>query len=1004
MDRRIKRLLGLLLCLMLLVPVAVGHGAAGAYATEAGTAVSEAPAPEASEAPIPETDETPAPEVSETPIPETGETPVPETGEAPVPEMDETPAPEVSETPIQQTGETPAPEVSETPVPEADETPIPEAGETPAPAVSETPIPEADGPAALYEALLAAATREEAAALLSGLDAAGAEAFAAALSGAQREALLAHFTALRGTPPAQRTVPFTHAGPLLPPVRVAAAALRRAARSDGGEQSNLKLGKTVRSNGDGTYTITLEAYTTGEVIDTTHTMPVDVVLVLDQSGSMADPFGSTTRQAAMKSAVNGFIDAVHEKYAPEADHRIALVTFGSNASTLRGWTSADDAGRNALRAAVDGLPRSPSGATNVAAGMTQAAALMDGGYGYTGPNTLRQQVVIVFTDGVPTTQSDFDTGVANRALTAARGLKQDGVTVYTIGIFEGAQADQLHGDAWDYAIYDDVPCSGEPGSYWGGSWAAGLFGSNDFDAMDVPAGNRFLNYLSTNFANSSAIGITRGSYNPGGHILGGGTGWRIDKNETRTDTGYYLTASNAGELENIFQSIGGQIATPGIELGSETVVRDVLSDYFVLPAGAGPDDIRLYTAAYDGTAFGAREAAQGLRAAVDAAAGTVAVDGFDFNANFVSDVPREGGFYGRKLIMEFTVQPRAGFLGGNGVPTNAAASGVYAGGGAAEPVGAFPVPTADVPIPAIVVTAEPADVYLFGGLTQEQLLARAAAQAGGVSLDLAAENFGLEPWQTAYVALTAAAGPAGGLAGLTEDGVYTVTAAIAPRASGAAQRSEGSAEAAVRVFRPELTFADSTIYLGETADYAQNLVSAAWKHGDEAANEAAMGAPPQLTLAYEPGAAAFRQDTDVSAAVSIGGRDATAYTTMVNTGGGAADHQFTVFVKACSLTITKTGAAQQSDSFLFDVTDEAGAVRTVAVHGNGSVTICGLPVGTYTVCERESWSWRYEGGRTARAALTHEAPSAAVTIENRVNNGFWLGGDSYQTNAYSGGE
>lgn len=988
MDRRIKRLLGLLLCLMLLVPVAVGHGAAGAYATAAGTAASETPAPE--------TGETPAPEVSEAPIPETGETPVPETDETPAPEVSEAPMPEVSETPIQQTGETPAPEESETPVPEADETPAPEAGETPAPAVSETPIPEADGPAALYEALLAAATREEAAALLSGLDAAGAEAFAAALSGAQREALLAHFTALRGTPPVQRTVPFTHAGPLLPPVRVAAAALRRAARSDGGEQSNLKLGKTVRSNGDGTYTITLEAYTTGEVIDTTHTMPVDVVLVLDQSGSMADPFGSTTRQAAMKSAVNGFIDAVHEKYAPEADHRIALVTFGSNASTLRGWTSADDAGRNALRAAVDGLPRSPSGATNVAAGMTQAAALMDGGYGYTGPNTLRQQVVIVFTDGVPTTQSDFDTGVANRALTAARGLKQDGVTVYTIGIFEGAQADQLHGDAWDYAIYDDVPCSGEPGSYWGGS--------NDFDAMDVPAGNRFLNYLSTNFANSSAIGITKGSYNPGGHILGGGTGWRIDKNETRTDTGYYLTASNAGELENIFQSIGGQIATPGIELGSETVVRDVLSDYFVLPAGAGPDDIRLYTAAYDGTAFGAREAAQGLRAAVDAAAGTVAVDGFDFNANFVSDVPREGGFYGRKLIMEFTVQPRAGFLGGNGVPTNAAASGVYAGGGAAEPVGAFPVPAADVPIPAIAVTAEPADVYLFGGLTQEQLLARAAAQAGGVSLDLAAENFGLEPWQTAYVALTAAAGPADGLTGLTEDGVYTVTAAIAPKASGAAQRSEDSAEAAVRVFRPELTFADSTIYLGETADYAQNLVSAAWKHGDEAANEAAMGAPPQLTLAYEPGAAAFRQDTDVSAAVSIGGRDATAYTTMVNTGGGAADHQFTVFVKACSLTITKTGAAQQSDSFLFDVTDEAGAVRTVAVHGNGSVTIGGLPVGTYTVRERESWSWRYEGGRTARAALTREAPSAAVTIENRVDNGFWLGGDSYQTNAYSGGE
>ena len=41
---------------------------------------------------------------------------------------------------------------------------------------------------------------------------------------------------------------------------------------------------------------------------------------------------------------------------------------------------------------------------------------------------------------------------------------------------------------------------------------------------------------------------------------------------------------------------------------------------------------------------------------------------------------------------------------------------------------------------------------------------------------------------------------------------------------------------------------------------------------------------------------------------------------------------------------------------------------------------------------------------SAEAALTREAPSAAVTIENRVDNGFWLGGDSYQTNAYSGGE
>lgn len=203
-----------------------------------------------------------------------------------------------------------------------------------------------------------------------------------------------------------QTAVFTEAGPFRPAVSVRPQPLRAAAnRAAGGD--GLELSKEVTANGSG-YTVHLEAYTTGQVTTTTSIAPCDIVLVLDQSGSMAYNFDgnetstdSARRQYAMKQAVNTFIEAVADKYnAEKSDHRIAVVTFGTNASTLMDWTLVTPAetdtaespsGETALKAEINGLPSEPEGATNVADGMRSAQALMQGDSGYTGTNTKRRR-------------------------------------------------------------------------------------------------------------------------------------------------------------------------------------------------------------------------------------------------------------------------------------------------------------------------------------------------------------------------------------------------------------------------------------------------------------------------------------------------------------------------------------------------------------------------------------------------------------------------------------
>lgn len=526
------------------------------------------------------------------------------------------------------------------------------------------------------------------------------------------------------TAAAESTATSPAVGPILPLVVTRPqTSLYRAARAPSLADANetplddgLKLEKTVTPNANGGYTVHLEAYTTGTVTTTTTTKPCDIVLVLDQSGSMAFDFNgnetntnSARRQYAMKQAVNTFIEAVADKYdAEKSDHRISIVTFGSDASVLQGWTLVTPAetdtaespsGETALKAKINGLPREPEGATNVADGMQSAQALMQGDSGYTGTNAKRQKVVVLFTDGVPTTESDFSTTVANAAIQSAKVLKGSGATVYSVGIFTGANPKQTYGDS-GFSQYSN----GAVNSHWANrnGWITG----GDIDACDVPAGNRFLNYVSSNYKTPDQIGLSR--YSDYLHVGYSYKGWKITKNFDRTANGYYLTAKDSASLKNIFTSISQTIGSANIDLGSETVIKDIVTPYFTLPQNAG--DIRLYTADYDGSTFGEQQkVGSPVTATIDPTTRAVNVSGFDFNKYYVSTNKKPDNTYGKKLIIEFDVSVADGFLGGNQVPTNDGNSGIYPDG---TMIKAFDVPTQDVEVKHITPKADDYEIYL----------------------------------------------------------------------------------------------------------------------------------------------------------------------------------------------------------------------------------------------------------------------------------------------------
>lgn len=452
------------------------------------------------------------------------------------------------------------------------------------------------------------------------------------------------------------------------------------------ETNGVVMDKTVTHVSGDKYKVTLEQYVKGSVTPGKKT-PIDVVLVLDVSGSMDEGFGegdaayveeynpkqnsnytyyikdangrytgvswcskcnaftdgctwgilihykggtkytpmtsaedtapgrvqffsSNTKITALKSAVNGFIDAIA---TGNPDSKIAIVklagdkkdtvgneTYKESGYTynytqiVQGLTKVDSDGAVALKSSVNAL--TAGGATSADYGLEKAIDVF-GAAGQVPKD--RNRVVIMFTDGEPNHGNGFSKNVANDAIKNAQTLKSEsyGASVYTIGIFSGAQ------------VGTSLPN-----------------GSTD--------SNRYMHLVSSNYPEASSMKDT-------------GTG--------DVTKGFYKVASDASTLGNVFTQLGEAIGTPSIDLGSTAVLTDNIASNFKAPANT--TDVKVYTADYNGNSktFGDKTAFDS--ATVNVANGAVTVSGFDYSANFVSDTEHPGttGNYGKKLIVEFEI-------------------------------------------------------------------------------------------------------------------------------------------------------------------------------------------------------------------------------------------------------------------------------------------------------------------------------------------------------------
>lgn len=840
---------------------------------------------------------------------------------------------------------------------------------------------------------------------------------------------------------------FTDAGPFMPAVNVGTQSFRAAANflNAGGENDGedaLKISKTLEGwNKDtGTGTLVLEAYSIGEykteIIE--KAVPVDIVLVLDQSGSMGDSFsGASNRQAAMKEAVNNFITKVSEKYGEEADHRMAIVEFGSSSNVLANWTEMDAQGAESLHGVINSLPNRPSGATNIGSGMQSAENLLIGDdYNYTGENSKRHKVAIVFTDGVPTTSNEFDTGVANSAIQSAYNMKNAGVTVYSIGIFTGVNSEQLFGSSGF-----DTNSDGSIGSKWiKDTW--GFFPGTDFPEADIPAANRFLNYLSNNYKTATNVGLYRDTEGLG--IFHYKVVYEITENFERDSDKYYLTADDQTSLNQIFETIKDEIGSgsTSVTLDEESVVRDVMSPYFDVKG-----DVKVYAVPSTGKGengeFLFNEGnKQEIPGAANVNKDTVEVTGFDFSTRYVAEEARENpqtntkDYYGEKLRIEIPITvDYTKTLGGNGIPTNDASSGIYMTKESETPEKVFESPKADVNINYGFETSN-TSIYvkqsqdlreLFGenvvyqntpvpvnGNTNKYVNITYQVYAGGtlVGTYKIDANQSVGSWSENS-----------GNVSPSECTEYTVKCSVTPTAEGSASAWTKDLKSSVHVFLPTITWKDGTVKYNETLtkEYLEGRqVSVVWMDSKSDNGTKPVGSEPVLTYGFVKDGSSLvdtKVTSDINVSVKVFYGDGTEITGYTRFGwekdtdkGNVCDDactqpegfQFRIHVGTGDLTIAKTlnsfnASKGEKVTFLFEVRNvetnqqyyQAISFSAADIGTQKTVIIKNLPSGTYEVTELTANGYSVVDGSNVISGLvvgTQEPAKAVFTNQSNGDN------------------
>ena len=259
--------------------------------------------------------------------------------------------------------------------------------------------------------------------------------------------------------------------------------------------------------------------------------PLDIVLVLDASGSMDNPMGSgdnTKRIDALKAAANSFIDEIAKQNAnisdPAQQHQVSLVKFSGDKSDQVGNSTYRDGGytynysqvMKNLTSCVGSLADDLKSTVNAIkpAGATQADYGLELADGQTSGRENAKKIVVFFTDGSPTSNNGFEEGVAGAAIAAAKSMKDAGATIYSVGIFSGANP------------------------------------APDPTNSGTSRENKFMHAVSSNYPTAS--------YTNQGFIFDNWV-WNFGARATNSD--FYKAASNAADLKTLFDEISQEITS-----------------------------------------------------------------------------------------------------------------------------------------------------------------------------------------------------------------------------------------------------------------------------------------------------------------------------------------------------------------------------------------------------------------------------------------------------------
>ena len=292
--------------------------------------------------------------------------------------------------------------------------------------------------------------------------------------------------------------------------------------------------KTVQAIDDGKsdFLTTLSAMSSTSDTTSLVSKPLDIVMVLDASGSMDDPMGgkgSPKRIVALKNAANHFIDTIAEQNKNVKDaskqHQVAIVKFAGKKSdkvgndtyrsdrntynysqTMQKLTACSGDGAMSLKNTVNSIE--PAGSTRADYGMDLAKGIAG--------REDAQKIVVFFTDGSPTSSNGFEAEVAKDAINIAKTIKSGGATIYTIGIFNGAKP-------------GDDPTSSRT--------------SNE---------NKFMHAVSSNYPDATSS-VSHGFF--------GTEEWNVNFGNPVAGASYYKSATNAAELDQVFKDISSAITS-----------------------------------------------------------------------------------------------------------------------------------------------------------------------------------------------------------------------------------------------------------------------------------------------------------------------------------------------------------------------------------------------------------------------------------------------------------